>query len=595
VIGLGCILIGDLNSSAYLITNFFLFNRALINYACFSASYSKMPGWRPTFKYYHPYVSLVCAIACIGFMFAIQVYTALVTLVIGFLLYKYIEQTGSDQNWGSANQAQSYLRAADSITQLNTVKAHTKTWRPSFLVIAEQENSAFFIYKFLTQLRKSGALLFVGQVDYPATDAAHSSNALDPLADGYASSVLSMSDVDGTGSSSTENHCSDNFTEPPSTPRVPTTEPDVVELIDWEANFSSDKQKGLVERITAKNFFEGATMLVQTAGTGCLRPNVLALPFLLEPWNTDSAIIEGNFNLIRSAAQHRKAVTTLRGTIDYDSPTVSGTIDVWWLADTGGLTLLLAHVLVQHKRWKHCPIRVFVHSREDQFGAEQARILLMLKKFRIEVADVININLHKAPKTLRKQMNQSHHNLASLLKDEEEETETEVGMAAPPKKKRTSARASVMVTPQYKSKTHHYIRVGECIKQHSAKAAIIFVTMPVVRRNVEAKEYFVWLQAMCRPVFVSSLLASEYLLTDAKQDVGIRVHTSTTTTTTTTATGETKSTTTLENPPTDSSARLLNMNALFEAHPDAKEEAENPLPAMFYVRGTQENVLTSDL
>ena len=37
----------------------------------------------------------------------------------------------------------------------------------------------------------------------------------------------------------------------------------------------------------------------------------------------------------------------------------SGTIDVWWLYDDGGLTLLIPHLMNQ-RAWKNCSFRVFV-------------------------------------------------------------------------------------------------------------------------------------------------------------------------------------------------------------------------------------------
>lgn len=39
-----------------------------------------------------------------------------------------------------------------------------------------------------------------------------------------------------------------------------------------------------------------------------------------------------------------------------------GTIDVWWLYDDGGLTILLPYILSTRSNWSQCKIRVFALS-----------------------------------------------------------------------------------------------------------------------------------------------------------------------------------------------------------------------------------------
>ena len=85
------IAIGELNIIAPVISNFFLMSYALINYAVFAASLGKSPGWRPSFKYYNMWVSLVGAMVCIVIMFLINWWAALLTIVIIIALYKYVD------------------------------------------------------------------------------------------------------------------------------------------------------------------------------------------------------------------------------------------------------------------------------------------------------------------------------------------------------------------------------------------------------------------------------------------------------------------------------------------------------------------------
>lgn len=85
------IAIGELNVIAPVISNFFLMSYALINYAVFAASLGKSPGWRPSFKYYNMWVSLIGSMVCVVIMFLINWWAALLTIVIIIALYKYVD------------------------------------------------------------------------------------------------------------------------------------------------------------------------------------------------------------------------------------------------------------------------------------------------------------------------------------------------------------------------------------------------------------------------------------------------------------------------------------------------------------------------
>ena len=137
VIAVAGIMIGDLNAIAPLITNFFLATRALINFACFLASYSRSPGWRPTYRMYNKWVSLATALLCIAVMFAISWWQALITVVIGIFLYLYIRRTAPNVNWGAAELGLKWLQAKRALLQLDKVQLshHVKTWRPIFLAV----------------------------------------------------------------------------------------------------------------------------------------------------------------------------------------------------------------------------------------------------------------------------------------------------------------------------------------------------------------------------------------------------------------------------------------------------------------------------
>ena len=138
---------GDLNAIAPIISNFFLMAYALINYACFAASFTKSPGnlvvtvtlyvnldgcftgWRPSFRYYNQWVSLVASLLCLAIMFIINWWTALITIVLVIMLYSYVSYKKPDINWGSYGQAFHYTQVLRSLRKMEVVDEHVKNYR----------------------------------------------------------------------------------------------------------------------------------------------------------------------------------------------------------------------------------------------------------------------------------------------------------------------------------------------------------------------------------------------------------------------------------------------------------------------------------
>jgi hypothetical protein len=111
---MGCVLIAQLNTIGVLASNFFLAAYGLMNLSCFHSSYTKSPGWRPSFKYYNQWVSLVSAVACFALMFIMNPIYGGVTVGLQLLLGSYVYFANPEANWGSASQAQTILTAMNA-------------------------------------------------------------------------------------------------------------------------------------------------------------------------------------------------------------------------------------------------------------------------------------------------------------------------------------------------------------------------------------------------------------------------------------------------------------------------------------------------
>ena len=143
-----------------------------------------------------------------------------------------------------------------------------------------------------------------------------------------------------------------------------------------------------------------------------------------------------------------------------------GTIDVWWVFDDGGLTLLIPYLLSLNRYWKKCKLRVFT-PKQSEISSGKIRMANLLKKFRIDVSRV-------------------------------EEFE---GISEKPREGSISEfknLAGHSVEGEQKKRSLRHIRLGELLKEHSKDASLIVMTLPVPSEAVEPTMYMSWLEMMTK-------------------------------------------------------------------------------------------------
>ena len=77
---LGCVLIGDINSVAPIITMFFLICYMFVNLACILQDVLREPNWRPRFRFYHPLTAALGLCLCLFIMFFTGALVALIAM-----------------------------------------------------------------------------------------------------------------------------------------------------------------------------------------------------------------------------------------------------------------------------------------------------------------------------------------------------------------------------------------------------------------------------------------------------------------------------------------------------------------------------------
>ncbi|XP_018578158.1 bumetanide-sensitive sodium-(potassium)-chloride cotransporter [Anoplophora glabripennis] len=522
VIAVAFILIGELNLIAPLISNFFLAAYTLINFSTFHASLAKPVGWRPTFKYYNMWLSLIGAILCVLVMFLISWFTALLTFAIVLALYLIVAYRKPDVNWGSTTQAQIYKNALQAVHQLNSVEEHVKNYRPQILVLSGMPSARPSLVDFAHLLTKNLSMLVCGHIN------------TDPL------------------------------------PQR------IRNVLNYKANswLKAHKLKAFYMQVDGLSFEEGAKALLKACGIGKLRPNILLMGFKSK-WQTCPAeelnqyfeVLHNAFDLHfgvgilrvqqgldvslikedeeakgsrnspeftrrkHSLSQMSQASSssdrflfasnkeTINATPNPDESSVKktksnvgsvgddqlepkdlasqsemfffqkkqrrdGTVDVWWLYDDGGLTLLLPYIMCTRRNWNNCKLRVFaLANKHDELELEYQNMASLLAKFRIDYTD-----LQVVPDITAKPQESTQTFFDSLIADFRTE-----------EKENDSVYISDAELMAIKDKTNRHMRLRELLLEHSSEANMVVITLPIPRKNiVSAPLYLAWLELLTR-------------------------------------------------------------------------------------------------
>lgn len=410
LIAVGFILIGDLNAIAPFITNFFLISYALINYACYAGAVGNAPGWRPSYKYYNKWTSLAGCVSCVAVMFLINYITAFCTFAASAVLYKYVEKNPPDVNWGSAQQARLHKDALRYTVRLESTKSHVKTFRPSFLVLCKTPSENLNLIRFCSDMAwKADGALNVGNV---ILGSLHDAKTTARWLQARDNTILLDNNI-----------------------------------------------PGFVDPVVAPDLRAGYQLLIQTSGVGNLRPNTVALEWP-ENWLENSEEVSAHYvNTIRDILRFRFSVSILRGVprpIPEGQKFRTGRIDVYWLADDGGLTMLIPYLLQQAPGWAGCRMRVMTPGSNADLQAN-TKLLKLLNRFRIDAdAEVID-GLQEEP--------QSHKDWAKF------------GMDA----------------SHWTKRTKRLVRLGEIMRERSSDAELICVSLPIPRLQVHPHKYMAWL------------------------------------------------------------------------------------------------------
>ncbi|XP_053934806.1 solute carrier family 12 member 3 isoform X10 [Cuculus canorus] len=467
VIAVGFILIAELNAIAPIISNFFLCSYALINFSCFHASITNSPGWRPSFRYYSKWAALFGAAISVVIMFLLTWWAALIAFGIVIFLLGYVLYKKPDVNWGSSMQASSYNMALSYSVGLSEVDEHIKNYRPQCLVLTGPPNFRPALVDFVGTFTKNLSLMLCGNVLIGPRKQKMPESCL--TADGHTKWLLKR------------------------------------------------KIKAFYTDVVAEDLRSGVQMLIQAAGLGKMRPNILVLGYKRN-WRTASPqSLEDYVGILHDAFDFKYGVCLMRMKeglnvsrvmqAHADSATLTSvqqastvfqseqgkkTIDIYWLFDDGGLTLLIPYLLGRKKRWGKCKIRVFVGGQINRMDEERKAIVSLLSKFRLgfhEVHILPDINQKPRPEHI-KRFNDliAPFRLNDGFKDEAMVHEMKQGCPW---------KISDEEFDINRAKSLRQVRLNEILLDYSRDAALIAITLPIGRKGrCPSSLYMAWLETL---------------------------------------------------------------------------------------------------
>ena len=150
-----CLILGNLDYLASLITMFFLITYGMINLVVFIQQSMKIISFRPTFKIPR-FVSFLGAVSCLFIMFLINPVFSVIAIAIIIVLYVWLARRGLQADWGDIRGGM-FLALAERASRLAAkFPRQLITWKPDLLLPIENPE----IW--------SGPMLFIRNIVYPS-------------------------------------------------------------------------------------------------------------------------------------------------------------------------------------------------------------------------------------------------------------------------------------------------------------------------------------------------------------------------------------------------------------------------------------------
>jgi amino acid transporter len=341
LIALTIVFMGNLNFIASVVSMFFLITYALLNYATFYEARAASPSFRPRYRFFHPWLSLLGALASLGAMIAIDPPASGTAVALLFAIQQFIKRTAGPARWADSARSHHFQRVRESLFAMDEDPAHPRDWRPCILAFCHDPSRRERLLKFASWIEGGSGL------------------------------TTAVSIIEGDDEKSLR----------------------LRDKADQEIRqFIAEHELQVFARtIMASDSRVGVESLIQSFGIGGISAN-MALFSCVDQLHE----AEENAAQVRYGRELQEAMRLRCNVIVFDGdPTewsaverLDGSelrIDVWWWGErTSQLMLLLAYLMTRSARWSDATVRVFVPGSRDASAKTLERVRQFLDEIRID-------------------------------------------------------------------------------------------------------------------------------------------------------------------------------------------------------------------
>jgi len=349
VIALAVVALGSLDAIAPVVSMFFLVSYGLVNYATYFEASAESPSFRPTFRWYNKYFSLVGLFACVGVALAIDIWSAVTAIAILLAILQYLKVKGSAARWADSRRSFYLKQVRENLLAASREVEHSRDWRPHILAFSDNPE------------RRAGLLRFASWVE--------GGSGL--------TTVVRVLEGEGVRMLKLREAAIEDLTK---------------ELKKYESN-------AFPMVIAAPSFEAALPVVVQAAGTGPIRINTVLANWFDEKSGFVNEWASGRFGR-RLRTAFRLGSNLLILNVEQaewkqlDAAASSDrVIDIWWRADkTGQMMVLLAYLMTRSEEWRDASIRVLVPVNEKDADAHIREVKAVLAAARIEADTVLVVD-----------------------------------------------------------------------------------------------------------------------------------------------------------------------------------------------------------